>query len=78
MKRSILYITLCFNLLIGMTGCYDDQSTEATNPIPEIVIDTTGIEEQFTLQRFDRLQINPKVSKENTDPSALSYKWMLS
>lgn len=78
MKRNLLYLVLCVNLLIGLTGCYEDKSTEATHFIPEIVIDTTGIGEMKTLKRFERLQINPKVSKEGTDPSNFSYKWMLS
>ena len=78
MKRKLLYLALCVNFLLGMTGCYEDLSTEATHTIPEIVIDTTGIDATFTLKRFERLQINPKVSKEGTDPSEFSYKWMLS
>ena len=78
MKRNIFYLVLCVNLLVSFTGCYEDKSTEATHFIPEIVIDTTGIGEMKTLKRFERLQINPKISKEGTDPSQFSYKWMLS
>ena len=78
MKRNILYLVLCVNLLVGMTGCYEDKSTEATHEIPEIVIDTTGIGGNIILRKFDRLQLAPKVSKEGTDASQFSYKWMLS
>ena len=78
MKQNLLYLVLCVNLLVGVTSCYEDKSTEATHLIPEIVIDTTGIGGTKALKRFERLQINPKVSKEGTDPSNFSYKWMLS
>ena len=78
MKRNLLYLVLCVNLMVGLTGCYEDKSTEATHFIPEIVIDTTGIGGTKAVKRFERLQISPKVSKEGTDPSNFSYKWMLS
>lgn len=78
MKRNLLYFILCVNLLASMTGCYDDQSTEASIVIPEIEIDTTGIKSELAVTRYQRLQLNPSVSKEGTDPSDLSYKWMLS
>lgn len=78
MKRNILYLVLCVNLLVSMTGCYEDKSTEATIEIPEIVIDTTGIGGNIVLRKFDPLQLAPKVSKEGTDASQFSYKWMLS
>ena len=78
MKRNLLYLVLCANLLAGMTSCYDDKSTEATHLIPEIVIDTTGIQPTHSLKRYERLQISPSVSKADTDPSEFSYRWMLS
>ena len=78
MKRKLLYLILSVGLIAGLTGCYEDQSTEATHTIPEIMIDTTGIKPLHSLKRFERLQITPSVSKEDTDPSEFSYKWMLS
>ena len=74
MKRKLLYLILSVGLIAGFTGCYEDQSTEATHTIPEIVIDTTGIKPLHSLKRFKRLQITPSVSKEDTDPSEFSYK----
>ena len=78
MKRNLLYLILCVNLLASLTGCYDDKSTEATIEIPKIEIDTTGIKPELVVTRYQRLQVNPSVSKEGTDPSEFSYKWMLS
>ena len=78
MKRNLLYLFICVNFMLGLTACYEDKSTPADHVIPEIVIDTTGIKETFTLKQFERLQITPSVSKADTDPSDLSYKWMMS
>lgn len=78
MKRNLLYLVLCVSFLTSLTGCYEDKSTEATIEIPEIEIDTTGIKPELVVTRYQRLQVNPSVSKEGTDPSEFSYKWMLS
>ena len=73
MKRNLLYLVLCVSLLTSLTGCYEDKSTEATIEIPEIEIDTTGIKPELVVTRYQRLQVNPSVSKEGTDPSEFSY-----
>jgi len=79
MKRNFIYYFLAFNFLfLGLTACFEDQSTEADHVIPEIEIDTTGIGEELSILHMGKLTLNPSVSKEGTDPSEFSYKWMLS
>ena len=79
MKRNFIYYFLAFNFLfLGLTACFEDQSTEADHIIPEIEIDTTGIGEELSILHMGKLTLSPSVSKEGTDPSEFSYEWKLS
>lgn len=77
MKRYLLYMLLTFWNVSFFTACFDDKSTDADHPIPDIVIDTTGIPETLKVVQNGRLSIPPKVTRDNGDNSDLSYKWML-
>ena len=77
MKRYLLYMLLILWNVSFFTACFDDKSTNADHPIPDIVIDTTGIPETFKVVQNGRLSIQPKVTRDNGDNSDLSYKWML-
>ena len=71
------YSIILFLLATIQFSCFDDKSSLADHPIPDIVIDTTGIPKQFSVYQYGRLQIAPKVSLDNGDRSAFSYRWML-
>jgi len=58
------------------SSCFNDQGTEESNPVPEIVIDTTGIQVTHTVLQYDRLKISPKVYLKDA-AGDFSYKWML-
>lgn len=46
MKSKFNYILILFSLnIFSLTGCYEDKSTFADNPIDYVTIDTTGIKE---------------------------------
>lgn len=77
MKRYILYMLLVLWNISFFTACFDDKSTDPDHPIPDIVIDTTGIPAQFKVVQNERLVIKPKIVRDNGDPSDLSYKWLL-
>lgn len=77
MKRYLLYMLLILWNMSFFTACFDDKSTDPDHPIPDIVIDTTGIPVTFKVVQNERLVIQPKVSLDNGDDSDFSYKWML-
>ena len=71
MKRYLLYMLLILWNVSFFTACFDDKSTNADHPIPDIVIDTTGIPETFKVVQNGRLSIQPKVMRDNGDNSDL-------
>ncbi len=70
MRLIKFYIILSVALVFG--ACYDDKSTEATNPISEITI--VRIDSVYDIYRNDTLIIKPLITQSNT-PKPLKYKW---
>lgn len=72
--KPITLVIVVFSLML--LSCYDDNSTSAIHDLPEVSIDTTGINELSVLQ-FDRLTVEPKIQISGVTESDLTYKWEL-
>ena len=62
--------------LVSFTSCFEDESTDATNPISEIIINESNLEKVYNLPKNDTLRIEPKVTQTNKE-LPLSYVWEL-
>ena len=69
------YIFLALMALI-FVSCFEDESTDATNPIAEIFIDESCMEKVYNIQKNEILVINPVVTQTNKE-LPLSYAWEL-
>ncbi|WP_207534534.1 PKD-like family lipoprotein [Desertivirga arenae] len=77
MKKISEYILPILLLFIsGFSACKKDLGNYdySNNPLP--VIDSTGIGNVYTIERYDSLFINPKVSYLG-DTSRLNYSWVI-
>lgn len=75
MKSKFNYILILFSLnIFSLTGCYEDKSTFADNPIDYVTIDTTGIKELQYVGYQEQLDIIPKIQSEKP---GLQYQWEL-
>lgn len=86
MKRILLYTFLSLGTLPILTGCYEDQSTEASITIPEIEIDTVGLNQYYNsdykryaidVQQFSKLTLSIPASQEGVDNPDLTYEWKI-
>lgn len=73
--KILLRLTIVYGIFTS--ACYDDKSNLDLNKIPDVVIDTTGIESLIRVVQFDSLKLNPKVTK-NGSSNGLTYKWLIS
>ena len=89
MKRILLYLSLYLGVFSSMTSCYDDQSSETTFTIPEIEVDTVGLNAtqyvqsneyryRIDVQQFETLRLSFPVSQEGVENPDFSYEWKLS
>lgn len=80
MKRILLYSFIVLFSLPFLVACFDDKSTEADHIIPEIVIDTVGLNlgEAIYVKQYETLELAPKIFQEGLDGTNLSYKWVVS
>ncbi len=89
MKRILLYLSLYLGVFSSMTSCYDDQSSETTFTIPEIEVDTVGLnatqyvssnEVRYRIdkQQFETLKLSFPVSQEGVENPNFSYEWKIS
>ena len=71
MRISKFLIMLSLPFL--MLSCFSDKSTDATQPISEITIES-GIDSIYNIQKNETLIITPKITQtDNSKP--LSYTW---
>ena len=61
---------------LSFVSCFKDESTDATNPISEIIIDESSLEKVYNLPKNDTLKIEPVVTQTNEE-LPLSYAWEL-
>lgn len=71
MKYNIIFLLVA---VFAFTSCVDDESTEATRPLSEIVITEGTIREVYNINKNETLTITPQVTQTNKQ-KALSYTW---
>lgn len=57
-----------------LSSCISDDTTDATRPLSEIIIDSTSISKVYNISKNDVLRISPVISQTNT-PKEVSYTW---
>ena len=62
-KSSSIYSVLTLLLCLLYACSYEDKTTYAGDPLPDIVIDTTNIPANLLITREDTLIVKPKVPK---------------
>ena len=67
------YILLSL-MALTFVSCFEDESTDATNPIAEIIIDESGLEKVYNIQKNELLVIQPEVHQTNKELPR-SYAW---
>ena len=70
--KYILFALATFTL----ASCFEDESTDATNPIAEITIDESNLQKVYNINKNDSLVITPIVTQKNKE-LPLSYAWEL-
>lgn len=70
---KIQYVLMMCGLL-GLASCVDDESTYATNPISEIIIEEGSVKERYDINKNEVLSIKPQCRQTNKK-KALSYTW---
>ena len=89
MKRILLYIFQYLGVFTSLIGCYDDQTSETTFTIPEIEVDTVGLNAiqyigsnevryRIDVQQFETLKLSFPVSQAGVEDPNLSYEWKIS
>lgn len=73
--KTFKYILLTLSMLT-LVSCFKDESTDATKPISEIIIDESNLEKVYNLPKNDTLKIVPVVTQTNKE-LPLSYAWEL-
>ena len=72
-----IYKYILFSLsLLFFVSCFKDESTDATKPISEIIIDESNLAKVYNLAKNDTLRIEPIVTQTNRELT-LSYAWEL-
>lgn len=69
-----LGVYLFFAGIFALTSCVDDESTEATRPLSEIVIAEGTISEVYNIEKNETLTITPQISQAN-EQKPLTYTW---
>ena len=69
------YILLAL-MAISFVSCFEDESTDATNPIAEIIINESNLAKVYNIQKNETLVIEPIVTQQGKE-LPLSYAWEL-
>lgn len=72
-----LFLGIAVSAAFMMACSYNDKTTYAGTPTPDIIIDTTGIPATHVISRDDTLVIRPSVSREGTPHSLFEFEWRL-
>lgn len=73
MKAKIISIISAIAACVILGSCYKDQSTEATQSFPDIVIENSG--EPINIGYGQTLEMEPKVRQEGYGTGELTYQW---
>ena len=76
-KSSSIYSVLTLLLCLLYACSYEDKTTYAGDPLPDIVIDTTNIPANLLITREDTLIVKPKVSKAGVSKDQLEFEWRI-
>lgn len=76
-KLNTIHCIMALLLCLPYACSYEDKTTYAGAPLPDIVIDTTGIPVTHLITREDTLVIKPKVSKSGVSQDQLEFEWRL-
>lgn len=76
--KTLIYSAACLLALWAGACSYSDDSTLNGDPIPDIVIDTTGIPVQLTGVFGEQLVVTPTVSSASNPEKDFTYEWKLS
>lgn len=76
-KSSSIYSVLTLLLCLLYACSYEDKTTYAGDPLPDIVIDTTNIPANLLITREDTLIVKPKVSKAGISKDQLEFEWRI-
>lgn len=63
--------------VFAFVSCFEDESTDATNPIAEITIDVNSMKKVYNIDQNDSLIIKPIVIQSKEKELPLSYAWEL-
>ncbi|MDE5611028.1 MAG: hypothetical protein K2I90_03305 [Odoribacter sp.] len=74
--NNLFYVTALL-LCLSYACSYEDKTTYAGEPLPDIVIDTTGIPVTHVITREDTLIIKPVVSKAGLSKDQFDFEWRL-
>ncbi|TXH23011.1 MAG: hypothetical protein E6Q95_01060 [Chitinophagaceae bacterium] len=74
--KSIYKLLLTGFLSVLLFSCYKDDTNNGTNPISEIKVAFTNIEDQVNLDKNEVLTIDPVITQNNGDKD-LSYEWQI-
>lgn len=72
-----IYGVLALLLCLPYACSYEDKTTYAGDPLPDIIIDTAGIPETHLIVRENTLVIKPKVSKAGVSKDQFEFEWRL-
>ena len=72
-KKYFLFTIATFALV----SCFEDESTDATNPIAEITIDESSMQKVYNIDQNDSLIIKPIITQSKEKELPLSYAWEL-
>ena len=76
-KFSNLYGFMALLLCLPYACSYEDKTTYAGDPLPDIIIDTTNIPVNLLITREDTLIVKPKVSKAGVSKDQLEFEWCI-
>ena len=74
--KSILLTGAVLSTFLGACS-YEDKTTYAGDPLPEIKIDTVGIPANLIVYREDTLKLKPSVSREGNPDKKFDYEWRI-
>ncbi len=70
-------MTLLLPGILWLASCYDDKSSFATNPIPEVRISVNDVDQENTIRVGYQTPVDivPSITQEGSDGSNLRYEW---
>ena len=76
--KKIVYLIVCMCTVWCYSCSYSDLSSNAGNPIPDLIIDTTGVPYPLVTKLGEQLVVEPKVSSASNPERDFSYEWRIS